>query len=427
MKNKVLNLFKGKFVRNVIVVASGTAGAQAITMAFLPIITRLYGPEAIGYMGLFLSVIAIFSPIVALTYPIAIVLPKEDHDAKALVKLSVILSIGISFLLLVLFSLWGDWFSTLLGMQQIQKYLYLLPVAVLCLGFSQIAQQWIIRVKLFKLSAAVTIKHALLINVSKTLAGLVYPTTVILIVLSTISNALLALLLVFKIRKNNDKKICKVPVKTSDVIVIAKKHADFPLYRAPQVFINAISQSFPVIVLASFFGPVVAGYFTLARSALMAPVGLIAQSVANVFYPRITEAARNKEKVTNLLVKATGTLLLVSLVPFAVIIIFGQEVFELVFGGEWSGAGQYAQWISVWLFAVFISRPCISAIPTLSMQKEFLVFEIVSFALRTIAIYIGAVMYADALASVVYYSLTSFILYIALIVKVIFKTKYIND
>jgi hypothetical protein len=38
--------YKSKFVRNVAVVASGTAGAQAITMAFSPIITRLYGPEA---------------------------------------------------------------------------------------------------------------------------------------------------------------------------------------------------------------------------------------------------------------------------------------------------------------------------------------------------------------------------------------------
>jgi len=35
-------------VRNVALVGSGTAGAQAITMAFSPVITRIYGPEAFG-------------------------------------------------------------------------------------------------------------------------------------------------------------------------------------------------------------------------------------------------------------------------------------------------------------------------------------------------------------------------------------------
>jgi len=42
-----------KFVRNVAIVATGTAGAQAITMAFSPINTRLYGPEAFGILGTF--------------------------------------------------------------------------------------------------------------------------------------------------------------------------------------------------------------------------------------------------------------------------------------------------------------------------------------------------------------------------------------
>ena len=40
--------WKSRFVRNVAVVASGNAGAQAIVMAFAPIITRLYVPKTFG-------------------------------------------------------------------------------------------------------------------------------------------------------------------------------------------------------------------------------------------------------------------------------------------------------------------------------------------------------------------------------------------
>ena len=47
MKSKFVKLSKNPFVRNVMIVATGTAVSQAITMAFSPIITRLYGPEVL--------------------------------------------------------------------------------------------------------------------------------------------------------------------------------------------------------------------------------------------------------------------------------------------------------------------------------------------------------------------------------------------
>lgn len=59
MLNYAKRLTKSKFVRNVAIVATGTAGAQAITMAFAPIITRLYGPEAFGLLGTFMAILAI--------------------------------------------------------------------------------------------------------------------------------------------------------------------------------------------------------------------------------------------------------------------------------------------------------------------------------------------------------------------------------
>ncbi len=45
-KGFISHACKSRFVRNAAVVASGTAGAQVIAMAFAPIITRLYGKKA---------------------------------------------------------------------------------------------------------------------------------------------------------------------------------------------------------------------------------------------------------------------------------------------------------------------------------------------------------------------------------------------
>ena len=45
-------------------VATGTAGAQAISMAFAPLITRIYGPEAFGVLGTFMALLPVNFPVI---------------------------------------------------------------------------------------------------------------------------------------------------------------------------------------------------------------------------------------------------------------------------------------------------------------------------------------------------------------------------
>src|SRR5699024_3409882 len=101
MKQKLIKLIKKPFVRNVIIIATGTAGAQAISVVLSPIITRMYGPEAFGVMGTFTAMTRIIIPVAALAYPIAIVLPKNNQDAKGLIRLSLIITTIISIISLI--------------------------------------------------------------------------------------------------------------------------------------------------------------------------------------------------------------------------------------------------------------------------------------------------------------------------------------
>src|SRR5690625_1256817 len=102
MFSKIKKIFKKKFVRNVFIVASGAVGAQALSLLLSPIITRLYGPEAFGVLGTFTALTKIVIPIAALTYPVAIVLPKSDNNAKSIIKLSFIITIFMSIISLII-------------------------------------------------------------------------------------------------------------------------------------------------------------------------------------------------------------------------------------------------------------------------------------------------------------------------------------
>lgn len=424
MLSWVRAIFQRRFVRNVIVVAMGTAGAQAIGMAFAPIITRIYGPEAFGLAGSFAAILSIVTPAAALTYPIAIVLPKSDHDALGLAKLSAVIAILLAVICALVFLGFGDSIAGFLGLKDIAHLLLLIPLAMLFSAYMQIMQQWLIRKKQFKITARAAVIQALALNSAKAGTGWFYPAGAVLILLTTFGHALHGLILWAGIRRAESAKPDTAPVDSpAKIFDLAKNHRDFPLFRAPQVIINAFSQSLPILLLASFFGPSAAGFYTLGRTVMGIPSSLIGKSVGDVLYPRITEAIHNKENIHRLLSKATWLLAGVGLLPFALVVIFGPWLFMFVFGDEWVIAGEYARWLAVWLYFSFLKRPSVVALVTLGLQDFFLVYEIASVAPRVAALYVGFSVFNDDVLAVIYFSLTGMVLDIFLVWYILGKSR----
>lgn len=413
MKKQISKLFHNIFIKNVLIIALGTAGAQIITMIFSPIITRIYSPDEYGIFGLFMAIITVITPIAALTYPIAIVLPKKDNEAKKLIKLSIIISLLITFILFIILFFTGDNILNIIGASTLKSYSLIIPMAVFFNASMQIASQWLIRKHKFKTIAQINVLNSLIVNSGKTGLGLVKPIALVLIAVTTTSVAIHTLLLVVK--GNIIKSIKNIKNIDISLLRIAKKYYDFPLYRAPQVFINAFSQGLPVILLGGLFSPSTAGFYILAISVLGIPSTLIGQSVADVFYPRITEAFHKRENLTKLIKKATLILAITGFFPYLIIILFGPLLFGLIFGSNWTTAGDFSRWLSLWFFFSLINSPSVASIPTLSMQKFFLFFEIISVITRLSTIIIIFFIFNDEILTIAFYSIVSVFINVLLI------------
>lgn len=418
-------VWASRFARNVAVVATGTAGAQAITIAFAPLVTRLYGPEAFGLLGTFMAIVAVAVPVAALAYPIAIVLPREDRDALGLVRLSVILSFAVA--LLAAAALWagGDWLTATLGAEAVAGFLFLIPVAMLFAAWMQIVQQWLIRKKEFGVIARSAVAHSLVLNSAKSGMGWLHPVGAVLIVLATLGHALHAALLFIGARRRYQASASERQQASTGAPLreLVHRHRDFPLYRAPQDFISAASQSLPILMLAAFFGPAAAGFYTLGKMVLGMPAALIGKSVGDVFYPRIADASHRGENLTNLIVKATFGLSAVGILPFAVVVAFGPWLFGSIFGSDWVQSGEYARWIALWLFAMFINKPSVVAVPVLRVQHLLLLFSIMSIALRVLVIIIGYYVYNSDIFAVALFAITGALVNFILILLVLFISR----
>lgn len=418
------HLAMSRFVRNVAVVASGTAAAQAITIAFSPIITRLYGPEAFGILGMFTAVVMVIAPIASLAYEHAIVLPASDSEARLVFRLAISIGAGVSAICVVVFGTFHQQIGKVLGFGIATSYLILVPLVVFFAACAQVLQQWLVRMKRFRSIARIEVAYSASLGVSKSAFGLIAATAPMLVVLSTIGYALRAALLWLAARRTlTDQRGPLSPAQRltakASLREVAFSFHDFPFYRAPQLLLASISQGIPTMLLAALFGPSASGFYALSVRVLMSPVLLISDSVGKVFLPRIAEAARRGEKPRSLMLKVTGGLALIGLLPFGVVIAFGPLLFGVVFGAEWVVAGQYARWLALWLYVWFVSVPCAQAIPVLGLQGQRFVFGVFTAILSIGALIIGAVVQTSDIGAVALYAITSALCGLGIIVWVI--------
>jgi O-antigen/teichoic acid export membrane protein len=423
-RDKISRLFKSPFIKNVSIVASGSVVAQGIGIAFSPVITRLYGPEAFGILGVFIASSAILVTVCSLTYQIAIVLPKKDDDAKAIAVLSFIIAAALSSVIALILFLFRQSLISLLHLEEISAFIFLIPVFIMFAASHKIIEQWIIRKGEFKKKAKVGIAQALIVNTTKSGIGLVHPAALILVIISTFGHLLHTFLLswtlskkifIFKYFKN------KSWLRLSKIKEVAIRYKDFPSYRAPQALLGSFTKNLPMIIIASFFGPVYAGFYGLGQKVIKHPAGIISDSVGKVFYPWISKAYNEGKNIRLLLTKATLALAGIGIIPFGAIILFGPFLFGFIFGNEWVNAGEYSRWLSVWLFFDFIRVSAVQTIPVIGIQGFFLIFTMISTIIRVLTLFLAALITKDAVLTIAIFSIISGLLSLLLLFITISK------
>src|SRR5699024_6590114 len=108
----------------------------------------------------------------------------------------------------------------------------------------QIIEQWLIRTKQFSINARATFYQSLIVNIGKIGIGYFHPVAQVLIFFTAISNALRGFMMYVFSKKPKYFIDKEEPTKLIELKSVAKKHYDFPLYRAPQDLLDSFQQSF---------------------------------------------------------------------------------------------------------------------------------------------------------------------------------------
>ena len=164
---------KSDFIKNVLVLMSGSLVAQIISVGTAPVITRLFTPENFGVLALFVAVVTILSGVGSLCYERSILLPKKNDEAINIFSLSslILLSATITTFFVILIS--NDRVASLLGNAKFSIWLWLVPLGLLIEGFLLNLRFWLIRNKEFKTLSFATISNTFVSSLVKITIGII--------------------------------------------------------------------------------------------------------------------------------------------------------------------------------------------------------------------------------------------------------------
>ncbi len=397
--------------KNIFTLTTGTTVAQAIAIAISPVLTRIYEPAEFGNLALFVSLINILTIIATGRYEQAIMLPKKKNDAKQITGLTIGLTLTFSVVLLIVVLLFSKQIAVIFKQPEIAPWLLLLPLAVFLHAVFYAFESWSNREKKYKDISLSKITQSGLISSSKLAMGFAGFGTAGMIVSTVLGYMGAAVFLFNRILKGNTRFFSEFRI--SEFKKQANQYKKFFQYTMPSNLINNFSLQLPVFLLTSFFSASIVGFYSLAHRIITVPMSLIGRSVSQVYYQNASELRGKPEELKEFTFGIYKKLLYLGVLPFSLLGVWGDYLFGFVFGSEWSVAGQYAQYLSIWILFNFISSPISQLFSVLEIQEKGLVVNVLLFIFRLFPLLLGIALFSeDPLSVIITFSILSSLFWI---------------
>ena len=311
----MLNLFKSIFD-----LSSGTILAQILGILILPIMTRIYSAEEYGLYSLIVQLSILFGILLNLRQEQNIQLENDFELIRAhifyknrffnylifICSAILVLSIYFSYATPLIISIMSGIFLILIGYF---SSLHIFERNYKSVGFAELLNKLV-----FSIFAIISIKFFSLFNL-----GMAY---------------LLGLFIKSRFLFSRAEIKWKTPKEHSYVL---SKHAGYSA--SISHILLAATSLIPMFTINQFFSTEDLGYYSLAVSVIFLPGSIISISIGSIFFERLI---KEKDKFYRLFGNIFAIALILSTIIFVPFIFFGEIIFGVFLGSEWSQAGHYA-------------------------------------------------------------------------------------
>ncbi|WP_040312854.1 lipopolysaccharide biosynthesis protein [Gleimia coleocanis] len=358
------------FLKHILTLVSGTAGAQIVVFLMTMVITRLFTRETLGELGVYNSIVAALALIAAGRYDLAVILEAEDGNAKNTFCLAfrLILCVSVS--------------ATLLGLalKGVARYYYseavasalpLVGVTVLFLSGAALLQFWYNRKSDYKTIAMNRVQQQIGASGGQVAFGFAGITNL----LGLWGGQTLGQAFAFFNLGIRAKDLRTIDTSNSmGMLELAKKHWKMPVLNGPNAFVDALRNlGIPALIGAVSLGSL--GEYKIAEAVVMVPVGLFTGAISQVFFQKLSQVPAGQ--MLKEISKAIRGAFLVGILPFTLLYILAPWLVPLLFGQHLTEAGYFVQALIPWLFMTLMTSPISNMFIVTGTQSWLLGFAVV--------------------------------------------------
>lgn len=376
--------------------------AQGVGLLFYPLLTRLYSAQDFGVLNLFLSIGGVLVLCATAEYQYAVLLPKSERKAVAVVQTAASIMLGV-FLLCGISVFFRHSIASLFNAPELAVVYPLLPLFVLLYSAWVLCNYWFTRQARFGAVASYQVTQNLSNALFKYGAGKAGWLQWGLFG-STIASLFVSLVAVLFPNRDACKPLWRFD--KARMWAAARRYARFPIFSLPRSLVNSFSCNMPIFLLTPAFGLKEAGFFGMGITLAHRPLNMVVSSLWQVFFQKTAKDVQEKRAISPFLrrVVIRGGLPIVLL--FSALYFVLPSICAWLLGEEWRITGGYIRLMLPWLAATAVGG-CLNFISDLFQKQAFmLMVEIVYLILRIVALSIG-ILYHDIRLAILLYSLVS--------------------
>lgn len=323
---------------------TGTAAAQIIPLVVSPLLSRIYSAADFGTLGTTVAIASVLAVLSTARLELAIVLPAESRDGLALAGGVLLLAPAVCVLAWIALSAAEMLGALPVGLANLGIWLHAAPFLGLALACSSTGSFLANRDRSYRRIATAAVTQQAVTAIVAVTAGLAKVSSNGLLVgriVGAASNVALYSSLFRSVATAHGSEWRLVDTWKNVV-----RYKQFVFFNLPYSFVGTFSREFVVIALTLTHALEAAGFYSLVRAVLAAPVSFLSSALSQVYYREAAERAGSPEfsRLTfGLMIGLT-----IALTPcFTFLSIWGATLFSFVFGASWEEAGAYAQLLAL--------------------------------------------------------------------------------
>ncbi len=367
-------------MRSVATLFSGTVIAQGIPFLAAPLIARQYGPDQFAVFGTLMAVFNILNVLAAARYEMAVVMPARDEESADLVRGALVISVimgVLSFGAVHVFALSTRLAERLPGLPDVAWIAALLAVLA---GSQVVLQQWLLRRKRFGAVARAKVVQAVGITVATVGLGYFGVTSGLELgyLIGWTGFTLATAWWVF------GREPLTGSFDRARSLTALSAYKEWPLVNTWPALINAMASGMATFYMASYFEGEVAGQHNFVRQYVLVPVSMITVALGQVLFVRASEHVREGRTLLPELSRVFGVLLIGAVALVAIMVFFGEPLFQWIFGERWTYAGTAGRYLVFGYAVQLVSSPFNVVLLALRQVKLTILFPLVFMGMLSV-------------------------------------------